>query len=206
MKKLYYSDNLNPRLCVAAARYLRAPVEYEFASPRDPARSEFFRPLNPNLLVPILVEDGGSLWETDAIVCRLARLTGSSFFPEGAELPDLLRWLSWAAYDFVQNGGAIYFDRITVPKYAQHGLKHLVPETVTSHVADFHRGARLLDGVLADRDWLIGGRVTYADFRVGTVFPYVEEMQIDLSAYPHVRRLKARLEDIDVWRDPFAGL
>jgi glutathione S-transferase len=29
--KLYFSRNLNPRLAVAAARYLKAPVEFEFA-------------------------------------------------------------------------------------------------------------------------------------------------------------------------------
>jgi hypothetical protein len=32
--KLYFSRNLNPRLAVAAARFLKLPVEFEFACAR----------------------------------------------------------------------------------------------------------------------------------------------------------------------------
>ncbi len=54
--KLYFSRNLNPRLAVAAARFLNAPVEFEFASPFSPEQREKFLKLNPNQSVPILVE------------------------------------------------------------------------------------------------------------------------------------------------------
>jgi glutathione S-transferase len=70
--KLYYSHSLNPRVAVAAARYLHAPVEYVRASPRHPDNIEAFRAINPNALVPVLVEGEARLWETDAIVCRLS--------------------------------------------------------------------------------------------------------------------------------------
>ena len=77
--KLYYSPNLNPRVAVAAARHLAVPLDYVAAQPRHPDHTEAFRALNPNRLVPVLVEDGKSLWETDAIVCRLsARCDGEA--------------------------------------------------------------------------------------------------------------------------------
>ncbi len=57
--KLYFNRNYNPHLAVAVARYLNAPVEFEFASPFSPGQREKFRQLNPNLSVPILVEGGG---------------------------------------------------------------------------------------------------------------------------------------------------
>ena len=45
-----------------------------------------------------ILKDGSTLWETDAIACELARLAGRpDFFPEGPQLPELLRWLSWTA-------------------------------------------------------------------------------------------------------------
>lgn len=56
--KLFFSRNPNPRLAVAVARYLDANVEFEFASPLAPGEAERFRPLNPNLLLPILVDAG----------------------------------------------------------------------------------------------------------------------------------------------------
>lgn len=55
---LYYSRNPNPRLAVAVARYLSAPVTLEWCAPFDPARASFFKSLNPSQRIPILVEDG----------------------------------------------------------------------------------------------------------------------------------------------------
>ena len=81
--KLYYSQNLNPRVAVAVARHLRSPVEFVRASPRHPAHEAAFRQINPNGLAPVLVEDGRTLWETDAIACRLSALAGSDFWRTG---------------------------------------------------------------------------------------------------------------------------
>ena len=202
--KLYYSRNLNPRLCVAAARYLQAPLDYLIGHTFDPERRDFFYPLNPNLRVPILVEDDGtSHWETDAIVCRLSQLVGSDFFPVGAQLPELVRWLSWAAYHWVRAGGDLYFDRITVPRY---GHEHLSAQQLRDSEQDFHAAAHILDEVLSGREWLIGARVTYADFRVGAVLPFAEEARLELARYPNIRRFRAQLDEIPAWRDPFAGL
>ena len=75
--KLYYSKNSNPRLAVAVARYLNSPVEFVAASPQHPADKEAFKALNPNALVPVLEENGKTLWEADAIACRLSALAKS---------------------------------------------------------------------------------------------------------------------------------
>jgi glutathione S-transferase len=75
--KLYFSRNYNPRLAVAAARFLKSPVEFEFASPFSPEQSEKFLKLNPNRSVPILVEGDKTFWEADAIACRLGKFIQS---------------------------------------------------------------------------------------------------------------------------------
>ena len=85
--KLYFSRNLNPRLAVAAARFLNSPVEFEFASPFAPGEREQFLKLNPNQRVPILVEGDRTLWEADAIACRLSQLANSDFWPTGDVFP-----------------------------------------------------------------------------------------------------------------------
>ena len=87
--KLYFSRNYNPRLAVAAARFLNSPVEFEFASPFSPGQSEKFLKLNPNLSVPILVEGDKTVWEADAIACRLSQLAKADVWPVGASLPDV---------------------------------------------------------------------------------------------------------------------
>ncbi len=91
---LYFSRNPNPRLAVAVARHLDAPVTYEFAAPLAPGQAEKYRHLNPSLRVPILAEGGRGLFEADAIACRLSQLVGSEFWRTGTELPDMIRWVS----------------------------------------------------------------------------------------------------------------
>jgi glutathione S-transferase len=71
--KLYYSTNLNPRVAVAVARHLQSPVEYVLVNPRHPDHEEAFRAINPNTLVPVLVEDGCTVWETDAVAKTAGR-------------------------------------------------------------------------------------------------------------------------------------
>ena len=85
--KLYYSRNLNPRVAVAVARYLKSPIDFIPADPRNPREEDAFRSINPNTLVPVLVEGSIRIWETDAIACRLSQLANSDFWPDGDDLP-----------------------------------------------------------------------------------------------------------------------
>lgn len=204
MPTLYHSANLNPRLCVATARYLGAPVRYQAAEPLAPGAPEFAH-LNPNRRVTVLARDDGSmLWETDAIACELARLAGRpEFFPDGALLPELLRWLSWAAMHWGVAGSGLYYQRLLVPRY---GLPPLGEAEMAHHLSELRRLDDILDAHLAPRRWMLGDTLTYADFRIGALFPYAEAIALDLSGHPHVARLAAQLDELPAWRDPFAGL
>ena len=63
-------------------------MTFAFAAPFAPGQAERYRPMNPSLRLPILEEDdGSSLFEADAIACRLSQLAGSEFWRTGAELP-----------------------------------------------------------------------------------------------------------------------
>ena len=203
MKTLYYSRNLNPRVAVAVARYLKSPVEYVSASPRDPRNEEAFRPLNPNTLVPVLVEDGRSLWETDAIACRLSAIAQSDFWPVQERLPELLQWLSWSAHHFTRAGDMFYFQHIIRPRFSlgpedTHGLSNALNE--------FRRFAPILDEYLKGRDWLMDNRLSYADFRVATVLPFAKEAGLPVDDYHHIMNWHDRLLQLDAWRIPFEGL
>ena len=201
--KLYFSRNSNPRVAVAVARYLNAPVEYVFAAPLDPSQRERFRPLNPNLRVPILVEGDHSLWETDAIACRLSQLVGSEFWRTGAALPEMIRWVSWATHHFITACDKVHFERVVKQRY---GLGPVREEVVAEGLSQFAATAALLDEVLRERTWLVGKEVSYADFRVATVLPFAELAGLPVGDYPRLAAWHARLCDFEAWRDPFAGL
>ena len=72
--------------------------------------------------------------------------------------------------------------------------------------ADFHQLGPILDQVLSGRDWLVGGKLSYADFRVATALPFAEAASIPLNEYGNIRRWHDRLLEIDAWREPFAGI
>lgn len=202
MRKLYYTHNLNPRVAVATARYLGAPVEYIRADPMGTDR-EMIRPFNPNTLAPVLVEaDGTSLWETDAITHKLARLTGSDFW-QTDRLDEMLQWVSWSAHHFTLAGGAFYFENLIVRRYQ---FRPVNEAALVSAAEDFTTFATILDEVLAGRDWLVGGRLSYADFRVATALPFADTAGIPIGGYGNIRRWHDRLLELDAWREPFAGL
>jgi glutathione S-transferase len=203
MATLYYSTNLNPRVAVAVARHLKSPVDFIKASPRDPRYEDAFRPINPNTLVPVLVEGGQSLWETDAIACRLSQIAGSDFWAAGESLTETVKWLSWSRHHLTASGDAYYFENIIKPKYL--GLSP-DPGVVEAAEGDFHRYAKVLDDVLASRRWLIGDRLTYADFRVATIMPFASDAKMPVGGYKNILEWAGRLDEIDAWRTPFEGL
>lgn len=200
---LYFSRNPNPRLAVAVARHLAAPVNFEWASPLAPGQADVFRPLNPSLRLPILVEGAESLWEADAIACRLSQLVGSDFWRSGAELPDMIRWISWSRDHFMRGCDMVHFERGTRPRY---GLGEFNEAVLSEGLAIFHASAAILEARLRDREWLLPSGLSYADFRMATFLPFNDVARCPLADYPNVAAWHERLMALPAWSRPFEGL
>jgi glutathione S-transferase len=201
--KLYYSRNLNPRVAVAVARYLRSPVEFICAHPRDPANEDAFRRINPNTLVPVLVEERTTLWETDAIACRLSMLAGSDFWISDEKAAEFQMWLSWSAHHFTRTASFFYWEYAMKPRL---GFPPASAAEVEEASVEFHRFAVVLEKFLSNRTWLVGNRLSFADFRVATPLPFASSSKLPVEAYPHILAWHERLRRIAAWEDPFEGL
>jgi glutathione S-transferase len=200
---LYYSRNPNPRLAVAVARHLAAPVTLVWCAPFDPAQAEFFKALNPSQRIPILVEDGKSLWEADAIACRLSQMTGSDLWRSGIDQPDMIRWLSWGKQNFVLACDMVHFELGTKQRYR---IGPIDTEKLDEGHALFDEAACLLDAHMKGRDWLVGTTPSYADFRMASFLPFNDVAGLPLSGFPNVRAWAERLGTLPFWNEPFAGL
>lgn len=200
---LYFSRNPNPRLAVAVARHLNSPVTFEFAAPFAPGQAERFSKMNPNLSIPILQEVSGTLWEADAIACRLSWVAGSDFWRSGDQEPDMIRWLSWGKANFVQACDIVHFELGTKQRY---GLGPVDETRVDEGMRLFRSAAPILDAHLSTRHWLTGDSVCYADFRMASFLPFNNVARLPVGDYPSICRWYSRLEDMKAWRSPFQGL
>ena len=201
--KLLFSRNPNPRLAVAVARHLGAKIEFEFAAPLAPGQSERYRPLNPNLLLPILLVPGKSLWETDAIACRLSRDARSDFWRTDDNEPEMMQWLSWGKDNFARACDMVLFERGTKQRYA---LGPVDQQQVEEGMRRFGTAAALLEAELCGREWLVGNSLSYADFRMAAFLPFNDVARLPLDDYPSVKRWYRQLEELEAWRDPFKEL
>jgi glutathione S-transferase len=201
--KLYYSPNLNPRVAVAVARHLRSPVEYVAAAPMAPDQQEAFRPINPNTRVPVLTTESRTYWEADAIACKLSALAGSDFWRTDDSQPEMIMWISWATHHLNRAGDVFYFWKLIAPQFMDFQPDQPVFDEA---MRDWRQFMGILDGQLQGRTWLVGDRLSYADFRVATCFPFAKSADLPLEEFPNAQRLANQLNKIDAWRDPFAGL
>jgi glutathione S-transferase len=203
MMKLYYSKNLNPRVAVAVARHLGAKVEFIRASPRAPGQEAVFRAINPNTLVPVLVEEDRTLWETDAIACRLSQLANSDFWRTGVEQASMIMWISWGTHHLTRAADVFYWWNVMLPTFSD---ERPAPSVLADAMDDFRRFAAILDATLDDREWLVGDALSYADFRVATALPFAEKAGLPVAEFPNIKRWHDQLSKLDAWRSPFDGL
>lgn len=201
--KLYYSQNLNPRVAVAVARHLDSPVDYVAAAPMAPDQQEAFRPINPNTRVPVLTTEARNYWEADAIACKLSALAGSDFWRTGDSQPEMIMWISWATHHLNRAGDVFYFWKLIAPQFMDTQPEQPVFDDA---LRDWRQFMGILDGQLQGRKWLVDDRLSYADFRVGTCFPFAEAAGLPIAEFPQVQRFADQLMQIDAWRNPFTGL
>ena len=206
--KLYYSHNLNPRVAVAVARHLGSPVEFVRARPFHPAQIEGFRRLNPNTRVPVLEEGGRTLWETDAIACRLSELAGSDFWRRDAGQAQMVMWMSWATHHLNAAAAVLYFEHVVLPQFPPQARPPSAdPAKLAEALKEFRQFAAILDAHLRGRRWLLDDdQLSYADFRVASAMPFAGKAGLPLDEFPDLVRWHGQLLQLPAWREPFEGL
>jgi glutathione S-transferase len=199
--KLYYAETLNPQKACVVAKYLNSPVEFVHVDlGKGENRTPEFLALNPNGKVPVLDTGGGSLWESNAIMCYLARVAGTDLWPSDDRQIEVVRWLSWDANHFTRHAGTLYFEHIIKPAFGLGGTDRAVVEEATGF---FKRFAAVLNDHLKGCAYLVGDSLTVADFAVGITLPYAEDARIPIAEFPEIERWHRRLTELPAWREPF---
>jgi glutathione S-transferase len=199
--KLYYSDVLAPRKTCALAKYLKVPVEFAYLNlQKGEHKKPDYLALNPNGKVPTLVDGDKVLWEADAILCHLARHAESGLWPGDDRQAEVISWFSWNSQHFIKSGGTLYFEFVIKSRF---GMGPPDAAAVERAVGEFRGQASVLNNHLKNRQWLVGDRLTVADFSVAVTLPYAGQASIPLDEFPEVRRWHDQLNTLEAWRNPF---
>jgi glutathione S-transferase len=199
--KLFYSDVLAPRKTCALAKYLNLPLEFAYLNlQKGEHKKPDYLALNPNGKVPTLVDDDKVLWEADAILCYLAKHAGSDLWPNDDLQAEVISWFSWNSQHFIQSGGTLYFEFVIKSRF---GIGAPNTAAVERAVREFRAQAAVLNSHLKSREWLVGDRLSVADFSVAVTLPYAGKASIPLDEFPEVRRWHDQLNTLDAWRNPF---
>ena len=199
--KLYYFESPHPRVACAVAKHTGVPVEYVRVDlARGEQKSPDYLAIDPNGKVPALVDGDFTLWEAPAIACYIAAKAGSDLWPadERARL-DILRWFNWGTAHFNRHAGTIWFER-TLKRPLGLGEPDERAIGAATHFLD--QFAPVLDTHLAKRDFLVGNRLSVADFHVAMFLGY-EAAGLPLAGLQNIARWYARLDELPAWREPF---
>lgn len=201
--ELYYFKTMNPRKVCATAKYLQLPMTFVEL---DPRRGEHKAPAhlsrNPNGRVPVLVDGEKRLWESAAIMAYLAIKAGSDLWPasDPERQVEVLRWVSWDICEFARHGSAFYFENHIKPTLLGAAPN---PAALDAASPGFHQAASILEQHLTGREFVVGDRLTIADFCLGVLLPDAERYGLPVQGYPNIRRWNERLMRLDAWRDPW---
>ena len=168
---------------------------------KDPA----YLALNPNGVVPFLVDGDFGLGESSAILKYLADKAGSPAYPTElkarARVNEAMDWFATNFHEYF----CVFtcYPNMGVP----HGLDPVIAQGVMAYGEEHCvRWLKVLDEhMLAGRKFVCGDEITLADYLGASFVTLGEVAAFDLSPYPNITAWLARMEARPAWAATYAG-
>lgn len=154
-----------------------------------------FLALNPNNKIPAILDPDGpdgepfALFESGAILIYLADKTGQ-FLPGGAARYETIQWVMFQMAGVGPMFGQLGFFH----KFAGREIED--PRPRQRYADEAKRLLNVLNGRLADREWIMGAEYSIADI---ATWPWIRALDfygarelVDFAAYPHVAAWEKR--------------
>ncbi len=153
--------------------------------------SDEYGNLNPNRLVPTIVDDGFVLWESYAIIRYLCRRYGfGSLWPEDPCQSGLAdQWMEWTSSRFMGTFFPAFWNLIRTPKDKQD------PEKVSTAAKNTGALLQIIESQLEGKEFLIGDALTMGDIPLGSMMFKYFNLPIERPSLPNIERWYARLSE-----------
>lgn len=154
--------------------------------------------LNPNKLIPTLQDGDFSIWESSAIIRYLARKYGAgSLLPATErEIAHADQWMEWTSTTVYPDIIGTIFMGLVRTSAAQRNNA-----AVATSIQRAGEKITILDGVLANRPYILGDRLTMADIPVGGLMYRYFTLPIARPSLPNVEAWFGRLAERPAYRD-----
>jgi GST-like protein len=184
--RLHYWNTPNGHKPVILLEELGLPYEIV---PVDIGRGEQFAPgflaINPNNKIPALVDASGAgravtVAESGAILVYLAEREGRLLPAAGPARARVMQWLFWQVSGLGPMAGQAHHFVRYAPQPVPYAIERYLRETARLY--------RVLDGALANDEWIAGADLSIADI---ATYPWIVEHALQrqsLDDYPHVKR------------------
>jgi glutathione S-transferase len=185
---------------IAVIHQLGLDVDVVPVSPQSGfQRSEEYLALNPNGLMPTLVDDGFSLWESNAILVYLtSKVPGQTLFPaEARAQANVLRWIFWNGAHFGPSTRPYLVERVMKPMMRQEPPDE---EKVREAEPLFLETARILDEHLAHHSFISGERMSLADFAVAANLAYAQAARLPMESMKNIQSWLAKITELPAWQ------
>tara|TARA_Y100000588_G_scaffold225351_1_gene239279 strand:+ start:1175 stop:1837 length:663 start_codon:yes stop_codon:yes gene_type:complete len=153
--------------------------------------SDEYGNLNPNRLVPTIVDDGFVLWESYAIIRYLCRRYGfGSLWPEDPCQSGLAdQWMEWTSSRFMGTFFPAFWNLIRTPKDKQD------LEKVSTAAKDTGVLLQIIESQLEGNEFLIGDALTMGDIPLGSMMFKYFNLPIERPSLPNIERWYACLSE-----------
>ena len=179
--------------CLWMLEELGLPYENQQISPQEANKVAAH---NPNAKIPCMVDGGFNLFESMAINLYLAHKYGKApFWPASAEDVGLVyQWSFWAMTEVEPPLVAMIVELLFKTEGAPDQA------VIARATEQLQRPLAVLDGILANRPWLVGDGFTAADLNLASVVYLVDMVKVDTTAWPHFRAWLDACTARPVWR------
>ena len=201
MKLYHFPMSPNARKVVAVLHYLNLECELVVVDlSKGEQMQKCFLDLNPNHMIPTLVDGDFVLWESNAIMPYLcSKVTNTGLWPNDSRVQaDINRWLFWQASHFGSACGIMIFEHV-IKKFFMQAEADL--QEVAKGEERFNRFAQVLEQHLNGREWLVGSDVTLADFAVGSLLDLAEIAQYPMRPYTEIPRWYNNVCQLPAWKN-----
>jgi len=199
MELYHWPMSHNARKARALAKHLSVDVSEVVLSMQDKDhKKDDFLAINPMGQVPAIKDGDYTVWEANAVLIYLAAQSPNDLLGQSPqEWGSITQWMLWQSTELSPVVPTLHFEHFF------KRVKGMEPDTERAATAMSRLKDLLsvLDTALDGKRFLVGDRLTVADFAVAGDFTHARNANFPLQEFKNVSRWLDGIESLPAWQN-----